>query len=80
MHCKQGHLGAIILVIPRIVRTRLPPPPHLEAAPYSAVAVGQIWLVVLGSLGQVWRWVHRVWGGAGGEGRLVVQPVSLVWV
>ena len=27
--------------------------------------MGQVWLVVLDSLGQVWRWVHRVWGGAG---------------
>ena len=43
-------------------------PPHSEAAPYSAVAVGQVWLVVLDSLGQVWRWVHRVWGGGGGAG------------
>ena len=26
------------------------------------------WRVVFDSLGQVWRWVHRVWGEGGGPG------------
>ena len=52
------------------------PLPHSEAAPYSAVAVGQVWLVVLDSMGQVWRWVHRVWGHEATDSELAYAPVS----
>ena len=80
LDCKQGHLGAIDLVIAIIVRMCPPPPPIWMLHP-----ILRYWL-----LWARFGWRFRIpWGrlgdgctvsAGGGGGQLVLQRVSLVWL